>query len=130
MKTRTPANLVRRHDLSSAALTAQSLRSPRPQSEPAVFILPPSAKAREAAKLEAIKTTAELLARIHALEAEKAEMVNRAHREERVKAITCRVVDNRTPWRAKMGCRGAQATSTIITTQAMRVVDYLPNVAE
>lgn len=121
MKTRTPANLVR------AALTAQSLRSPRP---PAVFILPPSAKARESAKLEAIKTTAELLSRIHTLEAEKAEMINRAHREERMKAITCRVVDNRTSWRAKMGFRGAQATSTIVTTQAMRVVDYLPNVAE
>ena len=130
MKTRTPANLRRRHDLSSAALTAQSLRSPRPQSEPAVFTLLPSAKARESAKLEAVKTTAELLARIHALEAEKAQMIDRIHREDRLRSITLRTVDNRASWRAKMGFRGAQATTTIVTTQVMRVVDYLPNVAE
>lgn len=129
MKT-TPANLIRRHDLSSAALTAQSLRTPRPQNEPIVFNLQPSAKARENAKLDALKTTAELLARIHALEAEKARTIDRAHREERVRLITSRVVDNRTSWRAKMGFKGSQATSAVVTSQSFRVVDYLPNASE
>jgi len=52
---------------------------------------------------------ASLLARIRALEVELAkereEQARRAHREDRVKAITLRVVDGRAAWRAKMGLR-------------------------
>ena len=120
-----PPSLLHRHSLAVASTTAQALRAP------AVFTLLPSAKQKEDAKLEALKITAELLCRIHALEAERAALINRQHREERVKLITVREVDRRHAWRAKMGLRGSVRTCAVITARSMSAVDtYLPNVSE
>jgi len=67
----------------------------------------------------------QFMARIAALEAELKQATAKAHREDRVAAITLRVVDRRASWAARMGLRHGQRgmPQAVITTRQVILCD-------
>ena len=99
-----PPKAVTRVHLQSAAATLQRM-------------LPATVVIRDYGERDALQ------ARVHQLEAEllsaSTAAASRAHREERLKAITIRVVDRRSAWAAKMGLK---STAPLVAITSNRVI--------
>ena len=102
-----PPQAVTRVNLQTAAHTVRSMQA----TTPATVII------RDYAERDALKL------RVAELEAELAKTGDvaaaRAHREERLKAITLRVVDNRAAWAAKMGLKQRAPLVAITSTRVI-----------